>query len=116
MVESRLELLLRKAQGRGLTPITIADLFPLQNELLEPPPESPFWEEKEEILARHGYTPETWGEVLQQAARFYFIPTKEMEECNKEMRALAFQYDNRTPAWSIDHLYQLATQAMRLKK
>lgn len=116
MTESRLELLLRKAKDRGLTPITITELFPLQDELLQPSPESLFWRKKKEILKKYGYDEESWKEVLVAARTFYFIPTPKMEHCNREMRELAFKYENRTPAWSIDHLYQLATQSVRPKK
>ncbi len=116
MRESRMELLLRRAKEKELTPIKIKDLWEKQEELLNPPENSEFWEKKEEILNRHGYNLETWKEVLRKAGTLYFAPTTGMEECNEEIKKLCEEYEVMNPAFKLNYLHELAKQAMKPKK
>lgn len=43
---------------------------------------------KREILAKYGFTEETWCEVLNASGTFYFSPSEAAQKCNAEVRAL----------------------------
>ena len=44
------------------------------------------------ILKANGFTHKTWEKVLNMAGSFYFIPTPEMDKCNREIKELTKKY------------------------
>lgn len=63
-----------------------------------------------EILQKHGFTKESWEEVIYNSFTFYFAPTEQMNNCNREIRALFHEYimingDHR----SANYTYQILT-------
>lgn len=54
-------------------------------------PASVFAEETA-IIERHGFTKETWKQVLVASSSFYFCPTDEINACNREIRSLFLPY------------------------
>lgn len=45
-----------------------------------------------DIRLKHGYTLEQWKTILAQTSSFYFLPNKQQEACNKEIKQLLKNY------------------------
>lgn len=76
-------------------------------------PASVFTEESL-IIERHGFTRESWRNVLADSATFYFCPTDEMIACNREIKQLfaPYRHINAIP-YQRNYLYAKLSNAVR---
>lgn len=77
-------------------------------------------EKVNEIVAKHGFSPKEWEEVMQASQSFYFLPTPEMQAANKEIRAMfkGLDYINRIAGLRnyLSSILQNATKSNKLKR
>ena len=66
------------------------------------------------IIERHGFTAESWLDILRESSSFYFTPTAEMTACNNEMRQLiSRQFIINSPPIARNYIHACVTNAYK---
>jgi len=102
---SRTEYLMFHAHALGLTPITGADLFAKQQQLLDISLTDEFKRAKHEILIKNGYDKASWNDVLTQSGHFWFCGDELMNKTNNEIKLLCKKFDVHNPMRELHYLY-----------
>ena len=104
-MKSRTESMIYNAYKLNLTPITGAELFKRQYQLLDMNETAEFKKAKHKILCANGYTDKSWKDVLSQASHFYFCGDELMNKTNNEIKQLCKQHDVHNPIYQLNYMY-----------
>lgn len=89
-------------QKEGKTIFTGQELFQAQEDAAEywnsKLPQD-FWDQRDQILNKNGFTEPEWKEVLQYSGSMMFIADERMEKTNKEIKKLCSKYDVMNGTW-----------------
>lgn len=79
-------------EKRGIESATLREIFDYQEEAKAWFDSKIPFEKLTAIKAKHGFTPESWADVLINSGSFYFIPTPEMNTLNREIKDFLKKY------------------------
>ena len=106
-------------EQKGLTLLTckqITELGPQAQAYYQEQIPKSILEQKEELIAKHGFTKEQWEQTLRDSRTFYFLPTPEQNALNKELKRLMEPYIiNRAPMLN-NYTASLLKNLLRAKK